>query len=156
MLVTGRIRIFSAIIYIIAQCAGATVAAMLCNSVFPPHVTTNAHLGLPLPTQAWVTDNTILLYEGVMTFLLVTAVFATAVDERGKAVKIGAFAIGLTVCFDILAGGPITGASTNPARSFGPALILHDFGRHWCYWVGPGIGGIAAGLVYQFFLLRED
>jgi aquaporin TIP len=156
MLVTGRIRIFSAIGYIIAQCAGATVAAVLCNRVFPPEVVTNAYLGIPLPAKAWVTDNTILLYEAVMTFLLVTAVFATAVDERGKAVKFGALAIGLTVCFDILAGGPITGASMNPARSFGPALVLQDFNRHWCYWVGPAIGGISAGLVYQFFLLKED
>jgi aquaporin TIP len=67
-----------------------------------------------------------------------------------------AFAIGLTVCFDILAGGPITGASMNPARSFGPALLTHEFSRHWCYWVGPGIGGISAGLIYQYFLLKEE
>jgi MIP family channel proteins len=156
MLVTGRIRILSAIGYIIAQCLGATFAALLCNHVFPPFVVTNAHLGLPLPAKAWVTDNMILLYEGVMTFLLVTAVFGTVVDERAKSVKIGVFAIGLTVCFDILAGGPITGASMNPARSFGPAFVLQDFARHWCYWVGPAIGGIAAAIIYQFFLLRED
>jgi len=158
MLVAGRIRILPAIGYIIAQCAGAVVAAAVCNSVFPDTVVTATNLGLPLPPPGnhWVTDKMILLYEGVMTFLLVTAVFATAVDERGKAVKIGAFAIGLTVCFDILAGGAVTGASMNPARSFGPALLTNEFSRHWCYWVGPGLGGISAGLIYQYFLLKED
>ena len=44
----------------------------------------------------------------------------------------------------------------NPARSFGPAFVLQDFARHWCYWVGPGLGGIAAAIVYQFFLLKDD
>ena len=69
----------------------------------------------------------VLLAEFIMTFLLMTAIFGAAVDERGKAVKIGAFAIGLTVTFDILAGGPVTGASMNPARSFGPSLAFHYF-----------------------------
>jgi glycerol uptake facilitator-like aquaporin len=67
-----------------------------------------------------------------MTFLLMTSVYGTAVDERGKAVKIGGFGIGLTVAFDILAGGAVTGASMNPARSFGPALEM----MHWEWHLG--------------------
>jgi aquaporin TIP len=80
-------------------------------------------------------------------------VFGTAVDERGKTVKIGGFGIGLTVAFDILAGGPITGASMNPARSFGPALVMGHWEWHWLYWVAPIVGGVAAALFYDKFLL---
>jgi glycerol uptake facilitator-like aquaporin len=103
----------------------------------------------------------VLSVEAVLTFLLVTAVYGTAVDQRGQAVKIGGFAIGLTVAFDILAGGPLTGASMNPARSFGPAVIrcLHGAADawqwHWCYWAGPLVGGVVAALLYEHILLDK-
>jgi glycerol uptake facilitator-like aquaporin len=90
----------------------------------------SAKLGIPLPGGDWVTVPIVLLTEFILTFLLMTAVFGTAVDERGKAVKIGGFGIGLTVAFDILAAGPITGASMNPARSFGLALVDSHFDLH--------------------------
>ena len=83
---------------------------------------------------------------------IVTARFGTAVDERGKAVKIGGFGIGLTVAFDILAGGGVTGASMNPARSFGPALELMYWQWHWAYWLAPVAGACAAALVYEHVL----
>jgi MIP family channel proteins len=158
MLVTGRIKPALGFGYIISQCLGSAIAAVLCKSIFPAETVTAVNLGIPLPNAAfaWVTPNVVMIVEAVLTFLLVTAVFGTAVDERGKAVKIGAFGIGLTVTFDILAAGPITGASMNPARSFGPALIQGDFGLHWCYWVGPMAGGAVAALIYHHFLLRED
>ena len=93
----------------------------------------------------------------ILTFLLLTSVFGTAVDPRGKEVKIGGFGIGLTVAFDILAGGPITGASMNQARSFGPALIQGELGHpHWAYWVAPIAGGLAASLLYHHFLLKDE
>jgi MIP family channel proteins len=156
LFVTGRIKPFSMIGYIFSQLVGATLAALICKLVFPIEVVTTANLGIPLPGQSWVTPSVIVAYEAVMTFLLVTAVFGTAVDERGRVVKIGGFAIGLTVAFDILAGGAITGASMNPARSFGPALVLGNFNLHWCYWLGPTFGGIVAGLLYHHVLLKED
>jgi glycerol uptake facilitator-like aquaporin len=84
-----------------------------------------------------------------------TAVFGTAVDERGKAVKIGGFGIGLTVTFDILAAGPITGASMNPARSFGPALVQGYFTWHALYWIAPIAGAVVAALVYQHVILEK-
>ena len=152
MLATGRIRLPLAALYIVAQLVGATVAAALCNMIFPPEAVQAAMLGIPLPAP-WVSTTTLLLVEFILTFLLVTAVFGTAVDDRGKTVKIGAFGIGLTVAFDILAGGPITGASMNPARSFGPALIAGHWTWHWAYWVGPVLGGVAAALLYHHFLL---
>jgi MIP family channel proteins len=156
MLVTGRIKPPLAIGYIICQLAGSTLAAFLCKSVFPDEAVKAVNLGIPLPGGDWVTTNILLLVEAVLTFLLMTAIFGTAVDERGKAVKIGGFGIGLAVAFDILAGGPITGASMNPARSFGPALIQGDFHLHGYYWAGPIAGAVIAALLYHHFLLKED
>ena len=104
-----------------------------------------ANLGIPLPA-AWATTGTVLIVEFVLTFLLMTAIFGAAVDTRGQAVKIGAFAIGLTVTFDILAGGPVTGASMNPARSFGPALVQGFWQWHWAYWVAPIAGAVVGAI----------
>jgi aquaporin Z len=151
MAVTGRINPGLAVLYVIAQCLGATIAALTCRQIFPAEAVNAAMLGIPLPA-AWVSTGTLYCVELVLTFLLVTSVFGTAVDERGKTVKIGAFAIGLTVAFDILAGGPITGASMNPARSFGPALVMGHWEWHWLYWVAPMTGGIGAALFYEFLL----
>jgi aquaporin TIP len=152
MLVTRRIKPAAALLYIVAQCLGATVAATTCRGIFPAEAVNAAMLGLPLPA-AWASTGVVFCAEFTMTFLLVTSVFGTAVDERGKTVKIGGFGIGLTVAFDILAGGPITGASMNPARSFGPALVMGHWQWHWLYWVAPIAGGIAAALFYDAFLL---
>jgi glycerol uptake facilitator-like aquaporin len=71
-------------------------------------------------------------------------------------VKIGGFGIGLTVTFDILAGGAVTGASMNPARSFGPALELGYWAWHWAYWVAPIAGAVVAALLYEKILLPQD
>lgn len=129
-LVTGRIKPGLAFTYVIAQLLGATTAAGICRVVFPADAVAQARLGIPLPAP-WATTGVVLTMEFVMTYLLMTAIFGTAVDDRGKAVKIGGFGIGLTVAFDILAGGAVTGASMNPARSFGPALELGYWAFHW-------------------------
>src|SRR5215471_4892369 len=152
MLVTRRIKPAAALLYIVAQCLGATVAAIACREIFPADAVSAAMLGLPLPA-AWASTGTVFLTEFILTFLLITSVFGTAVDERGKTVKIGGFGIGLTVAFDILAGGPITGASMNPARSFGPALVMGHWEWHWLYWVAPIAGGVMAALFYDKLLL---
>jgi aquaporin Z len=152
MLVTGRIKPALAALYIVAQMLGATIAAMTCRDIFPAEAVSAAMLGIPLPA-AWATTWTVFCVEFVLTFLLMTSVFGTAVDERGKTVKIGGFGIGLTVAFDILAGGPITGASMNPARSFGPALVMGHWEWHWMYWLAPVLGACAAALFYHAFLL---
>lgn len=154
MLVTGRISAPGAAGYILAQLAGATTAALICANVFPVDAVTQANLGIPLPA-AWVTPGTLLTMEFVMTFLLITAVFGTAVDPRGAGVKIGGFGVGLTVAFNILAGGAVTGASMNPARSFGPALIHGHWDWHLFYWLAPVAGGIVAALVYEHLILGK-
>src|SRR5207237_10471379 len=106
--------------YGVAQLLGATTAAGFCRSIFPADAVAMQKLGLPLPAP-WATTGVVLTAEFIMTFLLMTSIFGTAVDDRGRAVKIGGFGIGLTAAFAILPGGPNTGASMNPARSFRPA-----------------------------------
>jgi MIP family channel proteins len=157
MLATGRIQARLAGAYVVAQLLGATVAAIICQAAFSafPDVVTKAKLGIPLPPEH-VAAGTVLVVEFILTFLLMTAIFGTAVDERGKAVKIGGFGIGLTVAFDILAGGALTGASMNPARSFGPALVLGHFDKHLLYWIAPIAGACVAALLYHHVLLPED
>lgn len=152
MMATRRIGPAAAGVYIGVQLAGAIAAALVCRAVFPPAASAQALVGLPLP-QAWVTPYGLLLAEIVMTFLLMLAIYGTAIDERGRAVKIGALAIGLTYAFNILAAGAVTGASMNPARSFGPALLSGVWTHHVYYWIGPVIGATLAALLYDRVLL---
>jgi MIP family channel proteins len=171
LLITRRITPVRTLQYILAQLAGATLAAWACACFFPVAAVTSAKLGIPFPgispaeDLAWVSVPVLLGVEFVLTFMLMTAIYGTAIDERGQAVKIGGFGIGLTVTFDILAGGAITGASMNPARSFGPTLVYKLMGAdgaerafdfHWCYWAAPIAGAAVAALIYEHVILRND
>jgi MIP family channel proteins len=153
--VTGRLPLLSLGPYIGAQLLGAVTAAVICRLIFPAEAVVQAQLGLPLPA-VWATPMAVIIGEIVMTFLLMTAIFGTAVDPRGQAVKIGGFGVGLTVAFDILAGGAVTGASMNPARSFGPALIVGNFSWHWLYWVAPIIGACLAAILYEKVIMEHE
>lgn len=87
--------------------------------------------------------------EIVITFALVYTVYATAADpKKGSIGIIAPIAIGFIVGANILAAGPFSGGSMNPARSFGPAVASGNFSQNWIYWVGPLIGGGLAGLIY--------
>ncbi|HWZ60050.1 MAG TPA: aquaporin, partial [Gemmatimonadaceae bacterium] len=90
----------------------------------------------------------------IATFFLTFVVFGTAVDPQGP--KIGGLAIGFTIAADILAIGPLTGASMNPARSFGPAFITGNFYGQFIYWVGPILGSIVAAILYDTVFLRRQ
>lgn len=95
-----------------------------------------------------------ILIEGVLTFFLVWVVFGTAIDDKGAFGKIAGLGIGFVIAMDIMAGGPFTGASMNPARTFGPALAGGFWTDHWVYWVGPVAGGALAGLIYEYVILK--
>ena len=90
--------------------------------------------------------------EAIATFFLMFVIMGTMVDNRGvgKAAMIGGFGIGLTVAADIMCIGPLTGASMNPSRSLGPALISGTWDFHWVYWFGPIAGAMVAGISYQW------
>jgi MIP family channel proteins len=152
--VTKRLSTFDAILYWIAQLAGAVAAAYLLRTIVPLETWRNAALGTPELAHDFTRPYAMVL-EAVMTFFLVFVVFATAVDERGAFNKIAGFAIGLTVTMDSLMGGPLTGAAMNPARAFGPALAANHWANHGVYWVGPLAGGFLAGLLYDSLYLKK-
>src|SRR4029077_19254369 len=152
-LVTRRIDPMMAVIHWIAQFLGAIIAAYMLKALFPSGVAQATLLG----GQRISADTSLLQaigLEAIATFFLVFVVFGTAVDKRGP--KLGGMAIGLTIAADILAIGPLTGASMNPARSFGPAVGTHVFEGQTAYWVGPILGGIVAALLYDRLFLRDS
>jgi MIP family channel proteins len=131
-----------AIAYVAAQLAGATVAALLLLAVWTDKP---AKLGATVPS---VGDGSALLYEAVLTAFLMFVIMAVATDTRAVGAA-AAIAIGGTVGLDALFGGPVTGASMNPARSFGPALAAGEWHAFWVYLVGPIVGAAAGALAYQ-------
>jgi len=147
VLVAGRISRKRALGYVMAQLAGSVLAGFLLLLMFPEDVWRPVHLGTPiLSVQTTVTEG--LLLEMLLTFFLVLTVFGTAVDPKGSWNAIAGFGIGTVLVFDILVGGPLTGASMNPARTFGPALASGYWDNHLVYWVGPMVGGILAAALY--------
>jgi aquaporin TIP len=146
-LVTRRIKAALAAVYWASQLLGAIAAAALLRAIFP-------HIGDAIPNAPGISDGKALLVEIVLTFFLVWAVWATAVDIRGAFKSIAGLAIGLTITMDVFMGGPLTGAAMNPARAFGPELIGNFWGNAWVYWVGPIIGALIAGVGYEWLYLR--
>lgn len=151
-LVTRRIEPLMGMLYIVAQLLGALLAAYALKALFPSDVATATRLGgQALALDVSFTQGVFL--ETIATFFLVFAVFGTAVDPHAP--KVGGFAIGLTVTADILAIGPLTGASMNPARSLGPAVASGQYEAQGVYWIGPILGGIIAALLYDSLFLRR-
>ncbi len=145
---TGKMPLARGAAYVVAQLAGGALGAFLLASVIPAAAqgSLGAH-GL----GPGITAASGLLTEIVLTFALVFVVFATAIDPKGLG-HLAPMAIGLTVLVDHLIGVPITGASMNPARSFGPAIVAGVWVNHWIYWVGPLVGGALAAFTYERLL----
>jgi aquaporin NIP len=125
-----------------AQIAGAAAGALLLLSAWPDEP---AALGATVPS---VGAGTALVYEATMTAFLMFVIMAVATDTRAVGAA-AAIAIGGTVGLDALFGGPVTGASMNPARSFGPALAAGEWSDFWIYVAGPLAGATAGALAYQ-------
>jgi MIP family channel proteins len=167
-LITGKIKPPAAIAYIVIQLLAGTVAALAVYAMFGggERGALVVAMGTPTPANDPLTHLMIyplwaaVLAEIIASFFLIFAVWGSAADPRAR--NVGGFAIGLTVAADILAVGPITGASMNPARSFGPTLVAsllpdsHLWSTHWIYWVGPLIGGGLAALAYHLVLWPRD
>jgi aquaporin NIP len=139
---TRHFPLKDALAYVAAQLAGATAGALLLLAAWSDKP---AQLGATLPT---VGTGTALLYEAVLSAFLMFVIVAVATDTRAVGAA-AALAIGGTVGLDALFGGPITGASMNPARSFGPALASGTWHDFWIYVVGPVLGASLGALAYQ-------
>jgi MIP family channel proteins len=131
-----------AAVYIAAQMAGATAAALVLLGVWPDKP---AQLGATIPT---VGAGSAVLYELILTAVLMFVIMAVATDVRAVGSS-AAIAIGGTVGLDALFGGLVTGASMNPARSFGPALACNQWTDLWIYFAGPIAGAALGALAYQ-------
>jgi MIP family channel proteins len=153
-LVTRRIAGALAAVYWVMQFAGACVAALLLWWIFPAQAIGPSRLGAPL-LNSLIGQGAGFVLEAVMTFFLVIAVFATAVDDRGAFKAVAGFGIGLVISMDVLAGGPLTGAAMNPSRAFGPELVHRVWENYtWIYYAGPAVGAVLAAVVYEFLYLR--
>jgi len=139
----GKMDTTRALAYVAVQLLGGIVAAFTLAWVLGARAGT---LGATVladgvsPTQG-------LVLELILTFFLVNTVLNAAVSGKGGAAA--GLAIGLTLTFCILMGGPLTGASLNPARTLGPAVATGNFADIWLYFVGPIAGGVLAGLLYK-------
>ncbi|HTK68225.1 MAG TPA: MIP family channel protein [Candidatus Eisenbacteria bacterium] len=146
--VSRRMSPAMGLMYWVAQCLGAALGAWVLLMAW--HGPTEAHLGTPT-VAAGVSPTLAMCLEGVMAFMLVIVIAGSAFDLRASKGFQG-LAIGLTLVGNILAGGALTGASFNPARAFGPALVSGYWQDQWLYWVGPLLGGAIAVLVYDNLL----
>lgn len=140
--------------YVLTQLVAAVVAALLVKTLLPSVAGEITGYGVPRIASDVDLIQAILL-EAILTFFLVSAVFGTAVSPEAPS-GIGGFGIGLVLLFDILVGGPLTGAAVNPARAFGPAAIANDWVGQGAYWIGPLLGGAVAALVWGKVLLPKD
>ena len=139
--VAGRFPKRYVLPYVIAQITGAVLAAGLAALLF------GAGHGTHVPAVAWPRAAAT---EAVLTFFLMLVIIAVATDRRANG-AIPGLAIGLTVVFDVLIGGPVTGGSMNPARSLGPALFAGGaaLASYWIYVVGPITGAVIAAKLYE-------
>ena len=146
---TGKISPTKASMYIVAQLGGAVVGALLLKISIPEEGNLGAHVLGPD-----VTVGMGILIEIVITFVLVFTVFTTAIDPKGMG-RLAPLAIGLAVLVGHIVAVTFTGASMNPARSLGPAVVAGVWSDHWVYWVGPMVGGVLASLIYQVFFVSR-
>lgn len=144
LLVGGEISLARAIYYWVAQFVGGVLAAVVLELVVVGGAAAGQTVGSLTADTVWSAA----IFESILTFFLVSAVLQAA--AYGRAGDFAGLAIGFTLLACILAGGTYTGASLNPARTFGPALVAGDFSYLIPYLIGIFGGGIVAGLVQTF------
>jgi MIP family channel proteins len=138
----GRVRWATAAGYWVAQCLGAVLASYLLAWLIGADVAMGASTGTLTAAQPLK----VLVFEAVMTYFLVATVYGTSVAGDGR--HAAGLAVGSVLAADVLLGGTVTGASMNPARTLGPALVLRDFSYLWIYVLGPLGGAALAALTF--------
>ncbi|GLD47411.1 QKE23078.1 aquaporin 14, partial [Lates japonicus] len=152
LLATRRVDVVRALVYIAAQCLGASLG------------TGALYLALPLKTTADHFVNRVpielnaaqaLGIEVLCTFQMVFTVFSVEDQRRRDCPEPGNLAIGLAHTAGVLIGARFSGACMNPARALGPAIITGFWENHWVYWIGPVLGSILGGVSHEFFFARS-
>jgi len=147
----GKLELDDGIAYVIAQVIGATFAGLTHKLILPGNGALTG-FGSPYPS-AYIgqSDAVAVVVELIITFFLMFSMYAVLYTNN---VPVGAsgLLIGMTLTADILIAGPLTGGAANPARALGPAIASGSFGSLWVYWVGPIVGALLAGFVYQSLL----
>ncbi|MFG0333924.1 MAG: MIP/aquaporin family protein [Maioricimonas sp. JB049] len=134
--IAGRFPLMCVLPYIVAQCLGALAASTLLAAMFPDHGTLGATLPAGEVTQTFI-------LEVVLTFILMFVILNVSTGAKEKGIMAGA-AIGAAVALEALCGGPVSGASMNPARSLGPAVASNHLEHQWLYWAAPILGATLA------------
>lgn len=149
-----KLDVDDGVAYLVAQVLGATLAGWVHKLILPA----NGELvdfGTPLPGQAIGQSALVAVaVELIITFFLMFSVYAVLYTDKVPAGASGLL-IGMTLTADILIAGPLTGGAANPARALGPAIASGTYDSLWIYWVGPIIGALLAGFVYQYLLTAK-
>ncbi len=155
MMVTRNIDVKNGAGYIGSQIIGA-IAAALAHMMILPEAGAKVHFGTQGGPSDLLNNNAIsgLGVEIILTFFLVTTIFMAAVHRKAAAGMAG-IAIGGMIFLIHLVGVPLTGASVNPARTLGPAIVSGYWNFHWIYWVGPIVGAVIAGLIMQYVYVKK-
>ncbi|KAM9828694.1 aquaporin-4 [Syngnathus typhle] len=152
LLATRRLDVLRALIYIAAQCLGALLGAGALYLALPRKSTagyfvTRVHDELNAAQALGI--------EVLCTFQLVFTVFSVEAQRRRESPEPGNLAIGLAHTAGVMIGARFSGASMNPARSLGPAIIMGFWENHWVYWIGPVIGAVLAGVSHEFLFAQS-
>ena len=154
MMITKKISVADGAGYIALQLIGGIVAAFTLMMTLP-ELGADVNFGTQAPGDLINGDPISALgLEMIFTFFLVTTIFLTAVHKKATA-GIHGISIGGMVFLLHLIGVPLTGASMNPARTFGPAIASGFWEFHWIYWVGPIVGGITAGIIMNYVFVKK-
>ena len=156
MIVTKNIKPALGVAYMVAQFAGAAVASLLLKLVTGDAFEGEAGASLGLHTL----NPELVPVEGlgleiICTAFLIVVIYNTAVSKKGWGIN-APIAIGLAVMAIHFAAVPFTGASVNPARSFGPALVQNEWGDFWIYIVGPAVGALIVAFFWEFWKSMGD
>jgi MIP family channel proteins len=156
---TGRLNALQAVVYWTAQFAGALAASYLLAYLIGTAGGLGETVGSLTPNIEGVSGPMasqvkVIVLEAVLTFFLMISIFASAVFNKNG--NLAGLAIGMVLAMDILMGGPLTGASMNPARTFGPAFVMRHLDYFWMYLIGPFIGAGIGALMYDRLFATED
>lgn len=138
--IAGRFKKSNVIPYMLAQVAGAIMASLCLHFLFPQNVLLGSTFPRGSPLQSF-------LLEMILTFLLMVVIL-TSTAKKDHSLLGPALAIGGTIGMEALFAGPICGASMNPARSIGPAVIAHHYQSIWIYILAPLAGAVLGSIVY--------